>query len=48
MRETSDIVELLGLVPYSSRPPQRKIRAAALAAAWASPDPAYINKRGIA
>src|ERR1035438_6699165 len=30
MRETSDIVELLGLVPYSSRPPQRKIRAVAL------------------
>src|SRR5882724_5514459 len=46
MRETPDIVELLGLVPYSSRPPQRKIRAAALAAVWASPDPAQYSIKG--
>src|ERR1700722_20021427 len=46
MRETSDIVELLGLVPYSSRPPQRKIRAAALAAAWASLRSGLFNKKG--
>jgi hypothetical protein len=49
LKEVSDIIELLGMVPYSFKPPQCKIRAAAPGPrGLGKAGPVQYNKRGIA